>query len=373
MNRAPVAAFALLGLTVACFVAPVLPAAQPGEATGATQLGGPTTNSSPPAVKQSRRPAVQSRVYPALGSIERLDPALDALVPSETRIEKLVGGLEWAEGPVWDRKTGMLLFSDIPRNVVFQWLENVGTRDYLLPSGYTGSAGRGGEQGSNGLTFDRDHHLVLCQHGDRCVARLENDGRFTPLAKYYTHRRFNSPNDLVFRTNGDLYFTDPPYGLEKQNGDAAKELPFNGVYLVRAKGEVVLLTRDLTFPNGLAFSPDEQTLYVAVSDPALPMIMAYKLKRDGTLGEGRIFFDASSLAAKNPGLPDGLKVDVRGNLFATGPGGVLVLSPQGNHLGTIRTGELVANCAWGGDGSVLYLTSDMYLCRVKTSTRGRIP
>ncbi|MGC8990685.1 MAG: SMP-30/gluconolactonase/LRE family protein, partial [Verrucomicrobiia bacterium] len=216
-----------------------------------------------------------AKVYPSIGTIERLDPALDAIIPPDARIEKLVGGLEWSEGPVWDRKTRTLLFSDIPRNVVFQWKEGVGTRDFLLPSGYTGSEPRGGESGSNGLTFDKEHRLVLCQHGDRRVARFEPERGFVTLAEYYLFRRFNSPNDLVYKSNGDLYFTDPPYGLEKLNDDPRKELVFNGVYLLRASGEVVLLTSELSFPNGIAFSPDEKTVYIAVSDPARPVIMAY--------------------------------------------------------------------------------------------------
>lgn len=313
------------------------------------------------------------KVYPTIGTIERLDPALDALIPPNARIEKLVGGLEWSEGPVWDRKTKTLLFSDIPRNVVFQWKEGVGTRDFLMPSGYTGSEPRGGESGSNGLTFDKEHRLVLCQHGDRRVARFEPERGFVTLAEYYLFRRFNSPNDLVYKSNGDLYFTDPPYGLEKLNDDPRKELVFNGVYLLRPSGEVVLLTKELSFPNGIAFSPDEKTIYVAVSDPARPVIMAYDVKQDGTISNGRVFFDASSLAASRKGVPDGLKVDDKGNLFATGPGGVLVIAPNGKHLGTISTGELTSNCAWGDDGSTLYITSDMYLCRVKTNTRGQLP
>ncbi|MCX7590063.1 MAG: SMP-30/gluconolactonase/LRE family protein, partial [Kiritimatiellae bacterium] len=258
----------------------------------------------------------QKKVYPTIGTIERFDQAVDVLVAPDAHIEKLVGGLEWAEGPVWDKKTKTLLFSDVPRNVVFQWKEGIGTRDFLYPSGYTGSESRGGEPGSNGLTFDSDHYLVLCQHGDRRVARYIPGHGFVTLAEYYLDRRFNSPNDLVYKSNGDLYFTDPPYGLEKLNDDPRKELLFNGVYLLRRNGEVVLLTRELTFPNGIAFSPDEKTLYVAVSDQTRPVIMAYEVKQDGTLGVGRVFFDASQLLAGRKGLPDGLKVDVRGNLFA---------------------------------------------------------
>jgi len=313
-------------------------------------------------------------VYPTLGSIERLDPALDSLLPAGAQIEKLAGGFEWAEGPVWNRRSKTLLFSDVPRNVVFEWKEAVGTRDFLYRSGFTGTLTRSGEPGSNGLTFDSEVRRVLCMHGDRMVARLEEHGKITVLAADYLNRRLNSPNDLVLNAKGDLYFTDPPYGLAKQNEDPNKELLFNGVYLLRRTGELVLLTRDLTFPNGVALSPDEKTLYVAVSDPARPAIMAYPLRPDGTCEAGHVFFDAAPLmAAGGKGLPDGLKVDLQGNLFATGPGGVLVLSPAAKHLGTIRTGEATANCAWGDDGSMLYITADMYLCRVKTTTKGRLP
>jgi len=211
---------------------------------------------------------------------------------------------------------------------------------------------------------------VLCEHGDRRISRLEKTGRKTTLADYYVNRRFNSPNDLVFKANGDLYFTDPPYGLEGKEKDPEKELLFSGLFLLRKTGEVVLLTSQLTYPNGLAFSPDEKTLYVAVSDPAHPVIMAYAMNQDGTLGDGRVFFDAAPLVPGRKGLPDGMKVDKNGNLFATGPGGVLILTPDGKHLGTINTGEPTANCAWGNDGSTLYITANSYLCRVKTQTKG---
>lgn len=337
----------------------------------------PALATPPEAAAKSRKKAAAEtapKVYPEMGEIERLKPALDKLLPANTKIEKLAGGFQWSEGPVWRRKTGTLLFSDVPRNVVFEWKEGVGTRDYLYRSGYTGPAKTGGEPGSNGLTIDSEGRLVLCMHGDRQVARMDDAGKVTVLAQYWNNRRLNSPNDLVFRSNGDLYFTDPPYGLDQQDRDPAKELLFNGVYLLRPGGELVLLERDLTRPNGLAFSPDERTLYIAVSDPAKPAIMAYSVKSDGTLEKGAVFFDAGPLAAAGrQGLPDGLKVDLAGNLFATGPGGVLILSPQGEHLGTILPGEATANCAWGDDGSTLYITAGQHLCRVRTSTRGRIP
>lgn len=304
------------------------------------------------------------------GTIERLDPAMDKLVPLDATLEKLAEGFDWAEGPVWIKSDGCLLFSDVPQNVVYRWKQGEGITVFLKPSGYTGATARGGEPGSNGLTVDAQGRLVLCQHGDRRVARLEKDGRFTVLADRYQGKRLNSPNDLVFHSNGDLYFTDPPYGLLKGNDDPAKELPFNGVYRLKPNGELTLLTSELSFPNGLAFSPDEKTLYVAVSDPKRAVWMAYDVQPDGTLARGRVLFDATAMVGAKKGLPDGLKVDRHGNLFATGPGGVLVISPEGKHLGTVNTGQATANCAWGGDGSVLYITADMILCRIKTATKG---
>jgi gluconolactonase len=275
---------------------------------------------------------------------------------------------------VWFSKGEYLVFSDVPRNVVHIWKEGHPTSDFMYPSGYSGTKLRGGEPGSNGLTLDSEGRLVLCMHGDRMVARREHNGRIVPLAQYYNHRKFNSPNDLTFAKNGDLYFTDPPYGLEKNMQDSAKELSFQGVYRVKPDGKVDLLIRDLTRPNGIAFSPDEKRLYVAVSDPQQPNIWVYDVDGKGIPQNGRILLNTKPLADKGgKGLPDGLKVDLNGNLWATGPGGVLIISPEGRHLGTINTGEATANCAWGNDGSVLYITADMYLCRVKTLTKGAIP
>jgi gluconolactonase len=309
--------------------------------------------------------------YQAIGSIERLDPALDVLLATNAVIEQLACGFQWSEGPVW-MPAGYLLFSDIPSNAVMNWEEGKGVSEFLRPSGYTGAKARGGETGSNGLTRDGQGRLLLCQHGNRCIARREADGRFTVLAEYYRFHRFNSPNDLVLDGHGNLYFTDPPYGLEKGMDDPGKEMPFQGVYRVSREGQVTLLTTEASRPNGLAFAPDGKKLYVANSDPARPVILVFDVLPDGPLRNGRVFFDASELARTRQGMPDGMKVDRKGNLFATGPGGVLVLSPEGRHLGTIRTGDLVANCAWGDNGSVLYLTSNHCLCRIKTKTKGRI-
>lgn len=309
--------------------------------------------------------------YEAMGSIERLDKAFDALIPPDAKIEKLAEGFEWTEGPVWNRKENFVLFSDIPNNRVNKWQPGKGLSVFLQPAGYTGSQPRGGEPGSNGLLYDSQGRLVLCQHGDRRIARLEGK-KFVTLVDKYQGKRLNSPNDAVFKSNGDLYFTDPPYGLLKTFDDPARELDFCGVYRLSKSGKLTLLTDEMTAPNGIGFSPDEKTLYVAQSDPKAPIWKAFDVNEDGTISGGRVFFDATELA-KNPkskGLPDGLKVDRKGNLFATAPGGVLVISPEGKHLGTLQTGEATANCAWGGDGSTLYITADMYLCRIQTATRG---
>ena len=322
-----------------------------------------------PTVRSTPQPG--KHVYPTFGTIERNDPAFDKLVPPDAKLEKLAEGFVWSEGPIWVANGGYLLFSDVPRNVVFRWKEGEGTKEFLNPSGYTGTTARAGEPGSNGLTLDSVGRLVLCEHGDRRVARLEKNGRKTTLAEFFKFRRLNSPNDLVFKSNGDLYFTDPPYGLEGNNNDPKKELMFNGVYRLNKNGELTLLTDALTFPNGIAFSPDEKTLYVANSDPNRAIWMAFDVQPDGTIDKGRIFFDTTPLVKTKKGLPDGMKVDKAGNLFATGPGGVLVFSADGKHLGTINTDEPTANCNWGEDGSVLYITANHYLSRIKTSTKGK--
>ncbi len=309
--------------------------------------------------------------YPTFGKIDRFDPAFDKLVPPDAKLEKLAEGFVWSEGPVWIRDGGYLVFSDVPKNTAFKWKEGEGISEFLKPSGYTGSTVRGDEPGSNGLTVDSQGRLVLCQHGDRRVARLEKDRTQTTLADKYLGKRLNSPNDLVYKSNGDLYFTDPPYGLKSENKDPKKEIPYNGVYRLSKNGELTLLTSELTYPNGIALSPDEQTLYVAVSDPKQAIWMAYDVLPDGTIANGRVFFDATSRVKEGNGVPDGLKVDKAGNVFATGPGGVFVFSPAGKHLGTIDTGQPTANCAWGDDGSTLYIMANHYLSRIKTSTVGK--
>jgi len=308
-----------------------------------------------------------------LGTIERKDPKLDDLIAKDATIDVLAGGFDWSEGPVWVKTQtgGHVLFSDIPKNMIWKWSEKEGLKEFLKPSGYTGNEKfTGTEPGSNGLALDKDGKLILCQHGDRRVAKLDGD-KFVTLVDKYEGKRLNSPNDLAYKSNGDLYFTDPPYGLPGLMKDPNKELDFQGVYRLTPKGEIKLLTKEMTRPNGIAFSHDEKTLYVANSDPELAIWKAFPVKDNGTLGEGKVFFDTTDLVkAKKPGLPDGLKVDKAGNVFATGPGGVFVFDSTGKHLGTIATGVPTANCGWGDDGSTLYITADKHLVRVKTKTKG---
>ena len=308
-------------------------------------------------------------------TIERKSPALDTLIAPDATFEKLGDGYKWVEGPVWSRKGGFLLFSDIPNNVIEQWKPGASIREFLRPSGYNGTAPfTGREPGSNGLTFDKEGRLVMCQHGNRRVARMEADGTITSLADAFEGKRLNSPNDLVYHSSGALYFTDPPYGLPGNWNDPHKELAFQGVYRLAPGGALTLLTKELNAPNGLAFSPDERTLYVAQSDPAKAIWMAYPVQADGTIGAGRVFFDVTDAAkAKLPGLPDGMKVDTAGNLWATGPGGIFVFTPAGEQLGTIRTAVPTANLAWGDDGSTLYITSNTAVWRVKTKAKGKMP
>jgi gluconolactonase len=246
----------------------------------------------------------------------------------------------------------------------------------MRPSGSSGGKVRGGEPGSNGLALDAQGHLVICEHGDRRISQIES---LTPqlgpketLADRYEGKRFNSPNDLVFHSSGRLYFTDPPYGLEKGMEDPEKELDFQGVFLLDTDKTVTLLTADITRPNGIALSPDEKTLYVSNSDPDLPVWYAFDVQPDGTVTNKRIFQDARAWRGTRKGLPDGMKVDLKGTIFATGPGGVCVFSPDGTRLGTILTTQLTSNCAWGDDGSTLYITADRYLLRIKTKTEGFI-
>jgi gluconolactonase len=323
---------------------------------------------------RSSRAEEGADLLPTVGSIERLDPRCDALVPQGAVIEVLASGFAWAEGPVWVRAEGHLLFSDIPHNRVHKWKPGEGLSVFLEPAGFTGPAAYGNERGSNGLTLDREGRLISCEHGDRRVSRLEPAGGKRTLADAWHGKRFNSPNDVAVHSSGAIYFTDPPYGLPGGFDDPRREQDHCGVYRIGTDGTVTLLCDTMTRPNGIAFSPDEKKLYVAQSDPAAPIWKVFNVQADGTLDAGRTFFDGTRLfRERKKGLPDGLKVDTAGNLFATGPGGVLVIAPDGTHLGTLLTGQATANCGFGDDGATLYMTADSLLCRVKLSTRGPLP
>lgn len=318
-------------------------------------------------------PAVEE--YETLGEIEVYDDRLAQILDTTATLEVLGEGFDWSEGPVWVPEIEALLFNDIPPNKLMQWREGEGVSLYLTPAGYTGEISRVGEPGANGLILDPEGRLVLCQHGDRRIARLEAPldeptPEFVTVVDNYDGKRLNSPNDLVYDAQGNLYFTDPPYGLEKRMEDPAKELDFQGVYRFSANGELTLLTDEMSRPNGIALSPDEQTLYVANSDPERAVWMAYTLDAQGRIASGKVFHDATELVGEEgeQGLPDGMVVDAAGHIFATGPGGVWIFAPDGTTLGKIRTGEATANCTFGEDGKSLFMTADMYLLRVRVKT-----
>jgi gluconolactonase len=299
----------------------------------------------------------------------RLDPALDAIVPPGAAVERLADGFLFSEGPVWVRDEGHLLFSDPDANTIYRWAPDDELSVFRVKSGYAGvDIARYGQPGSNGLALDPEGRLTIAEHGNRRVTRLERNGVLTVLADRHQGRRLNSPNDLVYRSDGALYFTDPPFGLPGGFDDPRKELPFSGVFRVK-DGALTLLGTDLRGPNGLAFSPDERHLYVTNWDPARKVVMRYEVAADGNLGPGRIFFDMT--AAPGGEAPDGIKVDQRGNLYVSGPGGVWIISPEARHLGTLAMPELPANFAWGDeDGRTLYMTARTGLYRVRLGIPG---
>ncbi len=310
-----------------------------------------------------------------LGRVERLDPALDELVAPEAKIELLASGFEWSEGPVWVRDGGFVLFTDVPNNVVYRWEAGEGLSVYLQPAGFTGSTTQSPEPGANGLAIDAEGRLLLCQQGDRQIARMDAPisaprPEFTALVDNFAGKRLSSPNDLVLHSSGAIYFSDPPFGLPGQFDSAERETEFNGVYRASPPEDAKLVTSEFVAPNGVAFSPDESILYVSQTSSEYAVVKAYAVGPDGAIGDSWVFFDATPLLETRVGLPDGLKADREGNIFATGPGGVLVLNSDGKHLGTIMTGERVSNCAFGDDGRTLYITSDMHLCRIRLKTLG---
>lgn len=303
-----------------------------------------------------------------VGSIEQMEPELNELVDVDAQLEVLGEGYAWSEGPVWVEEHDFLLFSDIPNNVIHKWKEGEGVTEYLKPAGYTGSEERGGELGSNGLIIGQNGSLLLAQHGDRRIARMEASltdpqPNFVTLADSFNSKRINTPNDLIQHSNGSIYFTDPPYGFEQRGDDPAQELNFQGVYQRTPSGEVKLVTDELHRPNGVALSPDEQTLYVGNSGSKKPIWLAFDVADDGTTSNGRVFLDPKTVVDQ-PGGPDGMDVDTDGNIYSTGPGGVWVITPEAKVLGIIKTGKATSNCTIGNDGKMLYITANDYLLRL---------
>ncbi|HEY5969941.1 MAG TPA: SMP-30/gluconolactonase/LRE family protein [Chitinophagaceae bacterium] len=313
----------------------------------------------------------QKMNYKSIGTIERFDAALDDIISANAKPEIIADGFEWSEGPLWVEKHNMLLFSDVPMNTIYKWTEEKGKEVYLKPSGYTGTEpSLCKEPGSNGLTFDKNGNLVLCQHGNRQMARMDApldkpEAKFITLADKYNGKRFSSPNDAVFNSAGELFFTDPPYGLQTQDdSDSKKEIPFNGVYKVKTNGEVILLVDSITRPNGIALMPGDNKLIVACSDGATPNWYIFDVKGD-SVTNGKIFYSASEEAKTMTGVPDGFKIDKNGNVFATGPGGVYIFNDEGKKLGLIRLDNATSNCALSPDEKTLYITNDMFVLRVK--------
>jgi len=295
------------------------------------------------------------------GMILRLD---GMPVPAGAKIEKIAGGFGFIEGPIWFKETGNIWFSDVAGNVTRQWspADNAIT-EILRPAGYDGTdAPEGAHVGPNGMIIDKSGNVLIAQHGNRRIARRNQAGVITTLVDRFEGKRLNSPNDMVFHSSGALYFTDPPYGLLKQDEDPKKELPFNGIYRLLG-GKLTLLNKEMSRPNGIALSPDEKWLYVANSDAARKVWMKFSVHEDGMIGPGRVFADVTSNIEDE--LPDGMKVDAKGNVWATGPGGVWVFDADGKHLGTIKPNEAPANCAFADDGATLWMTARTSLYRIK--------
>mgnify|MGYP000579377041 CR=1 FL=1 len=309
--------------------------------------------------------------YPTTGSIQRISPDLDRIIAPGTLPEILAEGFEWSEGPLWLPDQEKVIFSDIPNNSIFEWSEQEGLKLYLKPSGYTDTIPRGGETGSNGLLLNSKGQLVLCQHGDRRMARMNAPldspaANFETIAGEWKGKRFNSPNDAIFSSTGDLYITDPAYGMEFRYEDPRREMDFTGVFLLKSNGEVSMQLHHLSAPNGIGLSPDERKIYVANSGGSSGLLwMEYDIAEDGSLQNERVFCDAGAAADTLRGGCDGLVVRKDGIIFATGPGGVWVLTPEGEHLGIIRTGQATSNCTLDTKDKYLYITADMYLMRIR--------
>ncbi len=301
-----------------------------------------------------------------LGSIERISSDINKLIDLDSKIEILAEGFDWSEGPVWSKKLNSILFSDVPKNVIYKWNEKEGLSVFSKPIGYSGKVPNSKKAGTNGLTIDSEGNLIICMHGDRMIAKMENlnTEKLSSIIRSYNNKLLNSPNDLVYDSYGNLFFTDPPYGLLEGDNDKLKEIPYNGVYKLSPNGDIELLIKNLTRPNGISISNDEKILYVANSDNNNPIIMKYELSKNG-IKNPKVFFDGKKLAKNDIGLFDGLKVHPTGTVFATGPGGVLIIKENGDHIGTIRTEVRTANCAFDDKFEYLYMTSDMFLTRIK--------
>jgi gluconolactonase len=334
----------------------------------------------------SKDDATPSATVLVTTSIERLDPAVNRLIPAQPVLERIATGFKWTEGPLW-LPSGSLIFAEIPSNSIRIWNPARGVSIFMQPSGYKGPPPYGGpEPGSNGMTLDSQGRLTVAGHAQRDVWRLESidsGAQITILADTYQGKRLNSPNDLVYKSDGSLYFTDPPYGLGTQtDSDPARELRVNGVYRIPgalsqkpgappARAGLQLLIKDLPRPNGIAFSPDEKYLYVDNSEPKM-IWMRYTVQRDGTLTDAKLFFDAGAYA--HHGAPDGMKVDQEGNVYSAGPGGVWIFSPDGKHLGTIAMPEPVGNLAWGApDHKTLYIAASTSIYRISLKIPGVVP
>lgn len=306
---------------------------------------------------------------PGTGTIEFVSEELSRLIRKDAKVEIIAEGFQFTEGPLWLEKEQMLLLSDVPADAIYKWTEGNGKEVYVKPAGYTDTAKRGGFMGPNGLILSQDGKLLICQHGDRRIAIMDvplnaPQAKFITAVGQYNGKRLNSPNDLCLAANGDLYFTDPSYGFEKGARDPKKEMAYQGVYKMDKTGNVTLLVDSIEAPNGIAIFPDGKTLLVANSDNRKKMWYAYDISSNGSLTNGRVFYDVSS--EKGPGGCDGLKIDSKGNVFATGPGGVWIFTKDGTLIGKIKVnGTSVANCALTPDGKTIYLTATKYLLRVK--------
>lgn len=312
--------------------------------------------------------SAQTPVAAGAGSILRLDARFDSLVPQAAVIEKLADGFVFLEGPVWLETDAALLYSDLRGNAIYRWSMQGGASDYLKPFFVGDGTGLRGV-GPNGVALDAAGRLLVCVYGSRSVIRIEQDGTRTTLAERFQGKRLNSPNDLIVARDGAVYFTDPSFGLEGTDRSPLRELDFNGVYRLRPGGELELLTRELERPNGLVLSPDERTLYVANSGGAMTGWLAFDVGPDG-LANKRVLFDITGV--EGLGGADGMKVDLAGNVYATGPGGVWVFAPDGTHLGTIRPDEALTNVGFGDDGHTLYITGRTALYRIRLSARGAL-